>query len=361
MIPVKGKSALRARMNTNAQRFLNPVSAIGAVLGRVRGIHLNELPPGTFSLVRQFSDEARPPHIVNLLGQNAFTKADSVDVLNGDKIVMADKVCRNLVLKIVSLAKDFLVHGSQYRDSFQPPIRTFLASSDTPLSDPKFPLCGLIEARVFDLRSVRESCKRFDTNVYTNLRVGGWKRLLSYPVARKDRKPFRPFAFNDHFLNSPINRSAEFDFQVTDQRQVEFPVSESIALAVVDDRIKESLPLESWEARNSSCFHAAKERLERLVELAKRLYHRTTLNFKIFRVCVVSYFWNLFTLIQKRNSNSIQLPSVSSFLEGCIVEISEQIERPFKSFRLYLCGINTEFVRASHTLIIANQGARDGD
>ena len=65
MGPVFFHPAARTGIGPVGQSHLLPVTAGGAVLGRIGRVDLPELPTGAFSLVREQGEELRPRHIAD--------------------------------------------------------------------------------------------------------------------------------------------------------------------------------------------------------------------------------------------------------------------------------------------------------
>lgn len=240
---MKRQTAITTFMNTNTQRLLNSNSATGAILrGEVR-TNRNQPSPGTFSLVRQFMNEARPTCVVYLLGNPTFRKPGDADLLDSNEVESRDQRSRCFVLKIVPLVADLLMDIPQHRHSLQPAIRASFPSCDLSLGDAKLPLRGFIKARVLNLRTVRKGCERLDANVNPYTGTNRFEWAFGNTIAGNDGIPLRAFSLGYDLFDCPFDRTTKFNLQIADQRQIEFYPTKAEACLVVDDRTNRSARL----------------------------------------------------------------------------------------------------------------------
>lgn len=350
---MKGNAATITVMSANTQNLFNSDSAGGAVLRCVRSIHFDQPSPGTFSLVRQFVNERTPTRVRYLFRKRTPDHPGNVKFFDRNQVVMSDQVSRKFVLKIASLVSDFVVDTPEHRGCFTPSIRPFLSPGDFARCNSKFLLSGFVVSPVIYLRSIGEGCERFDANIDADRRPGRLKDLFWHIIARNDCIPFCSFTLRDNFLYLSFDRSRKFDLEVTNEGKIQFAISEAVTSSVVDDRVKECLPFEAWVAWFLSGLDTAKERLECLIYFSDSLADCPLRNCLIVGVQDVSNLGNLVYLIEAGDANTVQVPSVSTFLQGGIVKITEKIKGIFEALLLNLRGVDSVLIGKPHKLIIA--------
>lgn len=84
VIAIQHESAVRTRMDANAERLRHELTATAAQLRCTARIHLDVLATGALSLAREYRDELRPPGVVNVLGQHPASQPFDVEVLHRD-------------------------------------------------------------------------------------------------------------------------------------------------------------------------------------------------------------------------------------------------------------------------------------
>lgn len=330
-------------MLTNRERLFYSFAAY-ARLASSSWVNFDNRSTGAFSLVSQFVEERTPRNIVNLFGESHSRQTFDVQFFNRNNIVMVNQPTRDFVLKVRALIQNLLVDDSELGDGLSPSVRPSFATSYTTLGDSHSLGHRLVVPRVLNLRTVRERSKGLDAYIDTNALVGEGQRAFGDAVTGEDCVPLGTFAFDRDFFDCALNLAVLADFYVANIPQPNpsgAPYSK--ALTIIEKRVVVGTTFKSGESRCLTFTAAPKERLEGFIHLAQDLIAHTRLNIFTIRT-QLSYFFNLSTLLCKRDGNTIQFPRISPLLQCRIVKFATQIQTTFESLRLFLVGTNAELV-----------------
>lgn len=236
-------------MHTNGQTFLNSFATGGTVLACPCGVHFDQLTPGAFSLVRQFLEERTPRCIENLFGKNTFRHSFYVQLFDRNQVVSTNQVGRKFVLEIVSLIKNLLMNLLKLCDRFSSSVRSLYSAGDSTLSDTKSLSGRLVVLPVANFASVRERSERLDTNINAYRLAGCRQWFLRHAIAGDYREPLGTFTFRPNLFDSSFDGSGQFEFQISDQGQIELVTAKSVARQVVDYRVKRSRTVEAVDEK----------------------------------------------------------------------------------------------------------------
>ncbi len=354
MVTMKRQTAITI-MDTNRQSLFSDDSAAGASLTRVSRIDFNESPIGTLSLIAKHIEERGPRSIVNLFRKKAARHPFNVQLLDHDQIVLANQICREIVLKVLSFIKNLLVNRTELGDSFSPTVRSFLSSGDSTLSNTELLRGRFVILPVVDMRTVREGGEGFDTNVDTDRFTCRRKCVIGDLITRDNGKPLPAFTLGGDLFYLAFNRHRQFNFQVTDKRQIQPAVSEAKAFFVVNDRIKERLSFESGVSGFCTTLNTTEKVSERSVKLSKRFLQDSCINLLVVGIKRISDLGNLFDLVEARNLYTAYSPSIPPFGKCRVIKLSQQFQRCFEAFALSLVRVNSELISTPrHGLIISN-------
>lgn len=340
--------------------FLFNLRATGASLAGVSWIDFYQLSSGARSLVRQHEQKRTPRHIVNLFREKTFAQSDDVQLLNHDHVIFAYQCGRELVLKILSLIENLLVDRSKGGNRLSSAMRSLLSSRYPTLSNTKFLLCGLVVTPVIDLRTVAKSGEGFDADINADLLAGRRKRPCGNVIAREDGEPFRTFPFQDDLFDLSLEGSGHLDFQVSNQRDIQFSVSKSVTRLIVNDRVEKRRSLKPRESRFLPSFNSTEERDERFIQHTQGLDHCSGQYVEIVGI-ELSDIRNLFGLIGQRDAHSIQSPRIASLTQRGVIEIPEQVKRVIQALALSFAWVNSVLIYEPHLgLIISHHKGLQG-
>ena len=128
MIATLRQTTTRTRVPTLRERFGYPLAA-NTGLTRVAGVNLDELAPGAFSLVREFTQEVSPSSIVDGLRQHSACKALDIQIFDSNHAVAVDQYSRDFMLEVGPLVLNVRVLLLQGCNSFSAPVRPFVFAS----------------------------------------------------------------------------------------------------------------------------------------------------------------------------------------------------------------------------------------
>ena len=204
-----------------------------------------------------------------------------IQILHAQDLVLVREHGRDLVKGIGSGIGDFGVDPSNPLPLFQVPPRLFLALASTlPAGEPallprELALVFLEMARILDFRAVRESRKRLDAEVDSDLPVGRGRVLGRHVGAEEGDEVTAGRVQGDRDRHeTPLERSGYLSPDIPELRQRDMVAVEDLAAvgAVGLSGVPERLEL--GEARLPALAHASEEVLVGAVEVADGLLER---------------------------------------------------------------------------------------
>ena len=173
-------------MNTNRQTFWNNTPASAASLGCVGRVHGNNLNTSTRSLVFKHLPKQSKPSIIRRKGKMFISihKSES-EIFNCNQIILSYQFITDFVQVICTLIRNFFMQSSDLAISFLLSITSFDLTRSMTLKFAQ--LCEALSepTRVLDQLTSGKSCKRFQSNINTNLLAG-----LFNPLFRKVKTGF---------------------------------------------------------------------------------------------------------------------------------------------------------------------------
>lgn len=295
-----------------------------------------------FSFVFQFVEERTPRCVVNLFRKYASGHTQNGKFFDCNQIELFDEMCGNFMLKIISLILDFLMKLFELQNRFTSLIRAFFASGNSALNNSQFLLSRFVIFEIINLRSVRE-CQK---TTYACVKSNGFacfRQWLDRSFNRENRKPLSAFLFNRERFHFTDYITRQFDFQFSDFRKLEF-VSRKIESALsVAKTIESVLSLETRKTCFLLSFNATEKALKRLVKSFQNVLQNLAVNVFVFGIGLL-YRRKLFVLVKAIDVDSIDCPSITSFLKSGIIELTTKIESIFKFSGLRFTWRNSELV-----------------
>lgn len=231
-------------------------------------VNLHKYSIGTLSLIAYLFDEGRPSGIRDGLSEHPARHSFDVQIFDDDQTIAKHHPSRNLVVKISALMADMRVRLLQKQHSLAPTVRTFLSSGDFTLRASQFGLCLSVMTRVLNLRPVRESGERCESDIHAD-RFATLRQSLCFAFDAETGVPTSRLAFDRDSLDSPFKRTVQLDLEQSDALQPQFGINQFAAVAITGKR-------ETVEARRT--FEAGKPAFTpRFTRLKKALNVLSTL------------------------------------------------------------------------------------
>lgn len=299
-------------------------------------IYFLQLSTSVFSFVFEFLKKGTPSGIVNFFCKNAFRHSENVKFFNRNQVIFFDQMRRNFVSKITSLILNLLVNFAKLIDCFSSLIRAFPSARNFSLSDSQSFLRVFKILEIVNLCAVRKSCKRFDSNVNSDL-FARFRQNLFFIFDGENYKPARNFTFDCAGFDLSNHRLRQMYLDRSDFGKLKFVACQSESALRKTERIKEVFAFESWKASFQAFFHSAEKGFESFVQSFQNVLQNLAVN----RFKVISNGFNLSELIgllDIRNADAIQFPRITAFLQTCVVKFAAKVERLLKS-------LNNHFTR----------------
>ena len=173
-------------MHTNRQTFWNNTSASAASLGCIGWIYGNNLNTSAFSLIfNHLSKQSKPSIIRRKRKVSVFIHESERKIFNCNKIILSYKFITNFMQVIRALVSNLFMQSSDLAISFLLSIASFDLTRSMTLKSAQFSKTLSHPVRIFYQFASRKSCKRFQSNVNTNLIAG-----LFNPLFRKVKTGF---------------------------------------------------------------------------------------------------------------------------------------------------------------------------
>ena len=171
MVTSDGESAVTA-MHALRQQLLFDGVAGGAFLTGILRVYLDYLSTSVSSFVVKHSEEGRPPYIVNRFGKESRRQTSDVQVFDGNPAEVQHQPVRQLVLKVSPLVRNVLVRLLQQQNCFMTTLRLFVwASCYLALCPTQLCLRRFVVAMILDSSTVGQSCKRFQSDINTDVPI----------------------------------------------------------------------------------------------------------------------------------------------------------------------------------------------
>ncbi len=171
-------------------KFL-PVSTFVAILSCVGRVNFDQLPTGTFSLVRKHGEEPRPGRICNAFSQTmVMNHAIDAQIFNANNSIVIDNLTRFLMRKVISLESNSLMNAGNdfaplgnFGSAFSRPTQFSLGFSQSFLLFPE-------KARTLNRwSSIRKSGESMQAHIDAHGFIVSWKGLR-FDFTTKSYIPF---------------------------------------------------------------------------------------------------------------------------------------------------------------------------
>ena len=336
-------------MPTLRERFSDSMSA-NARLARTARVNLDELAPGTFSLVRKFAQEVSPSGIIDGLGQHTAGQSLDVQVFDNNHTVVVDQHTAELVLEIGSLVLNMRVLPLQHGNGFPATVRPLvLAPSHPPLCDAQSALCITVQTRIANLSAVAEGCEGRQPNINPD-RPAGCRKRNRIALHGEDHEPAARFALDRNRLDLAVDRAVELDLDLSHALNANQPARESTAVSIRREgqAIVATTGFETRKAGTFTTFDSTKECLECLVEAPQDVLaagevgdSNQTLSPHLFQLAC------LIVVVDRLPANPVR---PYALFEGAVVEIASLAKLIIQSFDLIPMRVDLIPERLSHSV-----------
>jgi len=350
-ITVNHKPAMRASVNTVSKRFRNigGASATGAYLRCPVGVDRDELPPSFFHFVGQFVKERTPSGIVYRLGKHPPRQCQNVQVLNSDKPVTIGDFATELVLKVRALIVNVSVGFLKQSDGFPSVSPASFASGNFPLNPSEFGLACLEGTGVVNQFAVRERNEGIQSHVNTDCRG----LLVRYSIGNQDTEsgiPLASFPLQSDRPNIASNRAMQLQLDYANALNLQ-PIVDNVATVSPNGECEAVKPITGLKPRITRLlprFHPAKEGFVCLINTAKHILTSRIVG-KVKAACM-SYLFELIGLVIVVKASLLHLPSISTLLEGSIIQMTSLRKLIVKGYHLLFAWVKAIFVGSSQQL-----------
>jgi hypothetical protein len=187
MITVQLTTTIWAGVPTNRQSFGNRLATLRAYLRRSGRIHFHYDAPGACSLGAQDAQEQAPSGVRDRFRKRMIPyHPANVQLLNRNMVVVVHECAGGFVGKVLPRPLDAQMRLCQQLARLATAIASFHTAGKTTLRLFQFPFSPSIVARIGDLHSVRQGCKRLQSDINADrLASGRQRRGNSLTVCRR--------------------------------------------------------------------------------------------------------------------------------------------------------------------------------
>lgn len=337
-------------MNKNLKVFGNKEATVRALFCCPLGIHWDYCATSLFRFVAHDPQELSPGNIMKALGN--ITIADhltDIKVFVGNEIVLQGKLLGHLVVEIQPLPLNFQVGLGYQQPGLAPSVRALGLGTQTllPLGQTVFALFEV--SRISNHRPIGERCEGSDAHVDAH-RIRWGLSWLDLPyITAEDSIPLATDTLDSDSLNSALDRPMQVDTDFTYILDVELICKpDSVTIRGKGDRAKTIPALESRITRILSIPAPVEECLEGLIEASQDILGGREVQGGTPRVFLPDTL-DLIGLVIVVEGNSA-FPSITFFLECCIIEGAGNIQQAGQGFILRPVGVQPIYEGLSHSL-----------
>jgi len=267
MVPVENQAATGAAMHSVGQLLTGAMTAVGACLRGVGGVHRDQATTSIFRFVRQVRDELPPRCIMDGL-RKAVVVDHGVDreVFDGNDVMPVDDLAAFLMREVRASIGDALMDARHHltalaacgRGALTLPRPWFLTQAA--LGTGQVVLVAPEEAGVGELLTRRKGRELFKPHVNPDRRIRhGQRRGLA---GERDKPLTRAGTAHATRLDGPSKRTMDDRLEAPDLGE-EHPVTVQLVPRLrIAKRVVPFAPTEARIARRLTCLHATKERLK---------------------------------------------------------------------------------------------------
>ena len=339
---------MRAVVNTNRKVFGNYFQTLATLLRGILGRNFNYCTPSFFRFDVQDVKELKPSNVSHTPSQLCKT-CEGIHFLVTDSIIVINVMLYNLVMKIKTLIRNFLVNFRKQEFGLFTFPRTldlfckFLRKrSDTFL--------GLVQpSGVFNFKSVRVCDKTFTPNINTNRPINWFKNLGVNIITRKTNIPFTVSFTNSYSFNFSTERnlSVKFEFEDTKFFNSQDIIFQNPTCLFQGQGIISIKTFESWKSRSLSFLNSTKEIQVGFIKTFNNILECLGGNLFKFGVCFFK-FTELVCLVIARNKTSKVFVGVNTLFKTKVVNLTAKFKDYIGLFLCCLIDIGSEFVCLFH-------------
>ena len=222
------QTAIRTGMNSDSQAFPDNLMASGTFLCGVSGVHGNDSPTGTLSLVDKYFYELVPRNIRDGFGQISVPDhPPNIKIFDRDEAVLLDYVVSGLVKEVKPLVGNLFMKSGKLDSGLVPVFTAFLLTGEPSLKSGQSLLGIDKELMVLNFRSVRKHGKVLKVDVNADFLFSfRMLSLLVVNLATERDKPLpRRSVTNSHGLDF------SFGHTMKNERDVSKPIHSQHSLA----------------------------------------------------------------------------------------------------------------------------------
>src|SRR5262245_15721151 len=261
MIAVHLTTTIRAGVPPDGKPFGNRLATLCAYLRRVLWVHFYHDTPGTCSLCDQDAQEEAPSGVGDRFRKGMVPyHPPNVQLFNRHLVVLVDQRAGSVVGEVLSRPLDLEMRLCQQFARLTATIAPLDPARETTLCLFQFALGGSIVTGIGDLRSVRQRCEGFQSDIHTDHPAGGRKRRRGN-FTGYTRVPAIRFAHDRAGFRCAFKWTVGVEPECADLGEVEPPVYQldPVAPLRIGEAIVPSPALEARIARLLASFDAPKE------------------------------------------------------------------------------------------------------
>jgi len=318
-----------------------------------------------FRFVRKYVQERCPSRVMRSLGKSSPGDALDVEGFVADETVGIHQPSRLFVVEVSALVRRLLVKARNLLTSFAAATRTLLLSGHGTLCPTEFLLRLSVVARWLYGLSIRGNHERLESEIYANrCAVSGRFGHIS-EIAGEDNVPLPASPLYRDCLDGPFDRAMQLYLDVSDILEIKpggasgFLEPASVSVGRELDAPEPIFRFEPGITRSVARVHTAEERLERLIQSAKRSLSGRKVQSREARHNLTSFLESprLLTVGNGTLLNPVHLPA---FAQSKIVEAAMRLKHRIQTLRLRAVRVEAIFVGPSHLLGLA-PGFLSGD
>ena len=287
------------------------------------------------------------------LGKPGPGDALDVEGFVGDETVGIHQPSRLFVVEVSALVRRLFVKAANLLTSFAAATRTLLLSGHGALCPTEFLLRLSVVARWLYGLSIRGNDERLESEVYANRCAvsGRFGRICE--IAREDNVPLPASPLYRDCLDGPFDRAMQLYLDVSDVLQIKLGGASGFlepASVSVGRELHAPEPIFRFEpgiTRSVARLHTAEERLERLIQSAKRGLSGRKVQSREARHNLTSLLESP-RLLTVGNGTLLNLVHVPAFAQSKIVKAAMRLKHRIQNLRLRAVRVEAIFVGASH-------------